>query len=153
MICLKHLDTKNLPLTYSLLKKNLPSILNSECFNNGNLPFSVEVKKTQLGHLFEHIMLEYICDLKIKGGAKKIIVSGRTIWNWKKADIGTYNIIINVGSKDYDIFLNAFEQSLSLFELIINQNHKKNGQTNSIRFSRPFLKNSSHLPLRNHQFR
>lgn len=136
MVCLDHLDTRSLPFTYNLLKKKLPSILSSECFNDSELPFSVEVKKTQLGHLFEHIMLEYICDLKIKGGARKITVSGRTVWNWKETDVGTYNITIDVGRKDYDVFMRAFEQSLGLFKLIINQSQRRNGQINSVRFSK-----------------
>src|SRR5688572_29431065 len=57
-------STKNIPQTYLLLEKHLPSILRSKCFNQNNYPFKIEVLDTEIGHLFEHILLEYLCEQK-----------------------------------------------------------------------------------------
>src|ERR1700761_2246371 len=55
------INTKEIPFITDLLQKNLPSVLQTTCYNDLDLPFHVEVKNTEIGHLFEHILLEYLC--------------------------------------------------------------------------------------------
>src|SRR5579859_7486648 len=69
-------STKDFPNTFDLLEKFLPSILYSQCFNDEKIPFCQEVKQTEIGHLFEHILLEYLCLNKISFGGKKATYSG-----------------------------------------------------------------------------
>lgn len=114
-------DTQNLPLTYSILKKRLPRILHSKCFNENNLPFSKEVRRTELGHLFEHILLEYICELKRLNGELNPIHNGLTSWNWEKKSIGTFKITLDAGRKDEVIFRQALQKSVVLMAEIFTK--------------------------------
>ena len=114
-------NTYQLPLTEYILEKNLPSIFKSKCYNDFNLPFNVEVKRTEIGHLFEHIMLEYICQTKISKGEELVSVSGITDWNWKEECFGTFNITIKIGSQDFDVFFDSLQKSIELFQIILNQ--------------------------------
>src|SRR5579862_8893482 len=52
------LNTSEIPYLLDVLQENLPSVLLTTCYNDLNLPFSVEVRNTEIGHLFEHILLE-----------------------------------------------------------------------------------------------
>ncbi len=113
-------NTSQLPDTYSVLEAFLPSIFTSKCFNDDGLAFCQEVKKTELGHLFEHIMLEYICQEKIALGASRFSVSGFTDWNWRRDSFGTFNIIIKVGKSDYNAFMRALERSIELLDVILS---------------------------------
>jgi hypothetical protein len=51
--------TKYLPKTHRILKTMVPQVLKTQCFNDSNLPFNVEVRDTEIGHMFEHIILEF----------------------------------------------------------------------------------------------
>ena len=116
------IETDQLPKTFEILNKMLPSIFKSKCYNDKNLPFFIEVRSTEIGHLFEHIMLEYICQIKIARGLKKASISGVTDWNWRKDLIGTFHITIRTGREDYEIFIEALKRSIELLEIIVNQN-------------------------------
>lgn len=116
------MNTAHIPHTYALLKKMLPTILMSKCFNEENLPFSQEVKKTEIGHLFEHILLEYLCELKLAKGYSEAVYAGRTNWNWKVDPYGTFHIIIDAGSEDTDILPEALERSINLLKIILQEN-------------------------------
>lgn len=115
----KEVHTGTMEHTLPILKEILPTILQSTCFNEGNIPFRVEVLRTELGHLFEHILLEYLCQLKLQKGSKEAIFSGTTDWNWNKHPRGTFKITISVGKYDRDIFPEAFQKASELFTLII----------------------------------
>src|SRR5260221_14671487 len=78
----KTITTADLPFIVEILQKQLPSVLLTECYNDDNLPFAIEVKNTEIGHLFEHILLEYLCQLKIAKGSMQASFAGRTKWNW-----------------------------------------------------------------------
>src|SRR5688572_3051473 len=65
-----YVTTAHTPQALSILKRRLPSIMRSKCFNENNYKFSQEVKNTEIGHLFEHIILEYLSDLKFSQGVK-----------------------------------------------------------------------------------
>lgn len=112
--------TQPLPQTYTLLTEHLPSILMSKCFNDENLPFAIEVKQTEIGHLFEHILLEYMCQLKMLKGYDNATYSGRTYWNWVRDPKGTFHIVVKSGVKDADIFPVAIDKSIQLLKTILN---------------------------------
>ncbi len=106
-------NTGYIPQTYKILKKYLPSILRSKCFNKYNYPFRKEVKQTEIGHLLEHILLENICLLKKELGLRNPIHNGLTEWNWKK-EPGIFFINIDASYKDKDVFVKALDKSIFL---------------------------------------
>lgn len=120
-------DTKILPQTYSILKKELPSIMNSKCFNENNLSFAKEVKNTEIGHLFEHILLEYISDLKRLKVIDNPIHNGLTSWNWQKEMQGRFHILIDVPRIDKDVVDIAILKSLELLTTIIESSESIRG--------------------------
>lgn len=113
------ITTKNIPQTSPILKKYLPTILKSKCFNQNNYPFSKEVRNTEIGHLFEHILLEYLYEQKLKEGASNPVYNGLTQWNWQKDIRGVFHINVDVGLKERYIFQSALEKSIRLLNLII----------------------------------
>lgn len=115
-------NTYEFPLTFAILKEKLPSVLRSECFNEDGLPFYQEVRSTEIGHLFEHILLEYLCISKIALGYKRATFSGETSWNWKKKPRGTFTITLDAGIREADIFPKAIERTIALLEIILRSN-------------------------------
>lgn len=112
-------NTREIPKTLPILRKYLPTILVATCFNDEALPFAVEVKRTEIGHLFEHILLENLCKMKIANGAQDATFSGRTYWNWTREPKGTFQIVIKAGYKEGEIFQTALIQSMSLVKEIM----------------------------------
>lgn len=119
-------NTKEVPSTYKFLQNLLPSVLRSTCYNRENLPFFEEVKKTELGHLYEHILLEYLCKLKIQKGFKKAVFKGKTHWNWSKDPMGTFHITATSGKNDADILNEAVKQANDLMSLLLKESKKSN---------------------------
>lgn len=105
--------------THMLLKEFLPGVLKSKCFNDKNLPFTKEVKNTELAHLFEHMLLEELCQLKIASGATEAMFAGRTSWNWEIEPRGVFHIILDTGSESSDILPQALEKTIYLFTMIL----------------------------------
>lgn len=70
----------------------LPTLREHLCFNRGGLPFVEELQDTELGHVFEHIVLAL---LQQRG----LYTRGQTTWNWERDPIGTYQVTINTGKK------------------------------------------------------
>lgn len=118
-------STNKLFYTKRILDYYLPSIYNSKCFNNGELPFKIEVQNTEVGHLFEHILLEYLCIFKIKAGFKKATYMGETRWNWKRDKRGTFKITVSSFKKEKKFFKLALKESISLFNLIIRSKERE----------------------------
>lgn len=116
--------TSEVPDIVELLNQHLPTVLLTTCYNDDNLPFTVEVKNTEIGHLFEHILLEYLCQLKIAKGHRSAVFSGRTRWNWIRDPKGKFHISLNCGAKDADILPIAIKKTNTLMQLIL-----KNDQT------------------------
>ena len=114
-----HISTKAFPKTYETLQKLVPSVLTSQCFNDLNLPFEEEVKATEIGHLLEHILLEYLCIEKMSTGSFEADFSGETSWNWTEDPHGTFLISINCSFEDYVHFLPALEKSIRVVEEIL----------------------------------
>jgi hypothetical protein len=113
-------NTKDIPWTSSFLQEHLPAVLYSTCFNEEKLPFSVEVCRTEIGHLFEHILLEYLCQEKLLKGYDEAVFSGHTKWNWKRDPWGMFHITIKMQSTDIDIFPTALEKSINLLKMMIS---------------------------------
>lgn len=112
-------NTKEIPMTYAILKQTLPSVLKSQCFNELNLSFCREVRTTEIGHLFEHVLLEYLCLQKMAIGCKSATFSGVTNWNWKKEKWGSFHIQVNAGYKDLPIFSPALQKTIALTETVL----------------------------------
>ncbi|HEY8108637.1 MAG TPA: hypothetical protein VIF43_01355 [Patescibacteria group bacterium] len=70
----------------------LPSLREHLCYNRSGLPFTEELEDTELGHVFEHVMLAI---LERRG----LCASGQTTWNWRRDPIGTYHVTIATGKK------------------------------------------------------
>lgn len=111
--------TENLPNTYTTLLDVLPSIFESKCFNDRGFSFSKEVLNTEIGHLFEHILIEYLTQLKFLYNNKNSIYSGITSWNWHKEEHGVFHIKIDAGSNEEYIFEEALEKSKNLLTRIL----------------------------------
>lgn len=118
----EYVTTGHIPFITELLKLHLPNVLLTQCFNEENLPFKIEVKNTELGHLFEHILLEYLCQLKIAKGHNRASFAGRTRWNWIKDPKGKFHIHLNCGAKDADILPEAVEKTIDLMKIILQYN-------------------------------
>ena len=114
-----HLNTSEISDLTQVLEENLPSVLKTACYNDMNLPFYVEVRNTELGHLFEHILLEYLCQVKIANGASRATYAGRTKWNWTRDPFGRFHIQLTCGMKDADILPPALEKSVNLMKIIL----------------------------------
>ena len=135
------INTRNIPSIINILERHLPNVLVTECFNDENLPFSVEVKKTEVGHLFEHILLEYLCQMKINKGYTTATYEGRTRWNWQRDPKGTFHIRLSCGSRDADILPQALDKTISLMKLILQYNQNRLSPLPRYVFTRNGLKN------------
>lgn len=113
-------STRSIPNTFKILKEHLPGVLETRCFNDDNLPFSEEVKKTEIGHLFEHIILQYMLEMKMALGQNKFVLNGWTSWNWKKEKRGTFHIDIDTGIQDSLVFKEALNKSEKLMQQILS---------------------------------
>lgn len=109
-------NTRDIPQTLEYMKENFPTVLRTKCYNDQNLPFSVEVKETEIGHLFEHILIDSLCDLKIKNGAKSAVFSGNTSWNWRRDPYGLFQIWIDIGKREFALFIEALKKTIKATE-------------------------------------
>jgi len=112
-------NTAAIPQTFAILEEMLPDIYTSQCFNDANLPFSSEVKRTEIGHLFEHILLEYLFRCKSMQGEKNIVLKGETSWNWKRDPRGVFHIGITSGIQDAPLFPLALQQAIFILQKIL----------------------------------
>jgi len=118
------------------LEKNLPGILKNKCFNYENLPFQKEVEKTEIGHLFEHMVLENLCRERVVRGEKNSVFNGSTKWNWKKENRGTFHITIDIGFSEKKILKNALSNTISLMDKLMDNLNNIN-LTDGYYLSRP----------------
>ncbi len=115
----QQINTKDLPGTFQILLSKLPHVLESKCFNDEDLPFLQEVKATEIGHLFEHILLEYLCQEKVSRGYTEATYNGVTNWNWKQDKYGTFYITVDAGFEDLSIFPNALQKTVTLIQAVL----------------------------------
>lgn len=120
-----YVTTAYTPQAHSILKKRLPSIMRSKCFNENNYAFPEEVKNTEIGHLFEHIILEHLSQLKLSQGVKNPVYNGLTSWNWAKKERGVFHIEIDAGLEDKEIFGIAVQMSSKLLNEILRSVQKE----------------------------
>jgi hypothetical protein len=106
------------PQTMSYLKALLPAIFRSQCRNYINSSFEIEVQNTEIAHLFEHILIVYLYEEKIKTGVSYVKYDGVT--KWKKSSPFEFKIIISSGENDNKLFLKAFRKSIDLLNRIIS---------------------------------
>lgn len=119
----KSVSTKNFPKTNLILKKFLPTIFKHKCFNYKRRSFYTEAKQTEIGHLFEHIILEYLLSLS-QTLKKSAVFKGKTNWDWTKNSWGSFDIYLNIGKSDKKIFELALAKSIFLINFILSSNAK-----------------------------
>ncbi len=105
-------STKALPGIVTHVSSCLPTIMESRCFNDQNLPFSQEIWNTELGHLFEHILLESLSLFKAEQFGAYEKVSGVTSWDWIDDTRGSFHIDIKTGFVTESIVDTAIEDSV-----------------------------------------
>jgi hypothetical protein len=115
-------NTRVLPNTHEFLRKHLPSILRSRCFNKHNYPFTKEVRATQIAHLFEHMILEYLSTSKRRRGVENHIHNGVTRWDWSVDKLGVFHIDIDSKKEDRELLLIALEKSVVLVSALMRTN-------------------------------
>lgn len=113
-------NTSELPNTISILTSYCPNVLTTDCFNDKNLPFIEEVKRTEIGHLFEHLLLVNVCVEKVKRGIEMYCLEGKTSWNWKTEPWGTFHIFIPHFNDNDAAFKPAFSDAISLTERVLH---------------------------------
>ncbi len=119
-------NTRDLPGTIDLLKKILPSVLQTICYNESNNPFHLEVQRTEIGHLFEHILIENLSLLKIAQGYDSVEYSGVTKWNWKLDPMGTFHITVSAGVEDATNFAIAMTKTIELINTVLDLGQRQN---------------------------
>lgn len=107
-------NTCEIPETLGFLKQNCPGVLRTQCFNEKNLPFAFEVVQTEIGHLFEHILIDSLCALKMRSGAKSAVFNGTTSWNWKQNPYGSFQIWIDLGREDLELLIQGLKITINL---------------------------------------
>jgi len=111
--------TKHLPHTHKILASEIPSIFSSKCYNPQGLTFEHEVRNTEIGHLYEHILLELIADEKRLTTKNIGKIKGVTEWNWIDEPRGTFHIHLTVGEKDKEILKRTIHKANNIMNDII----------------------------------
>lgn len=114
-----HVTTDSLPQTKAILEQYCPSVLHTKCYNYDNLPFDEEVTATEVGHLFEHILLDFLCDEKVAAGASKACYNGTTSWNWTAFPHGSFTIKITHDEIEAGALHRALQKTIQVVELIL----------------------------------
>lgn len=114
--------TKALPHTHDMLHECLPGVLCTRCYNKENLPFKEKVKDTNIAHLFEHILLEYLREEKLRTGAEHVSYRGVTSWDWRdgKDPKGMYRIKVTISRDETMVLKNALRKAIELVERLLN---------------------------------
>lgn len=107
-------NTRSLPHTVRFLRKNVPSILKCQCFNDDGLPFSEEVKHTEIAHLFEHILLDQLCREKARQVDAEY--SGKTEWDWQKHPVGSFKVTVESRKSEQHYLAVALNRTIKLME-------------------------------------
>ena len=118
-LLIPQVNTKHFPMTQQLLKLYLPSIFRATCYNDDGFPFPKEVCHTEVGHLFEHILLEYLCIVKLENGVDQASYEGVTDWNWVRDPKGTFHITIHAQEEELQFFGEALNRAVILTNIIL----------------------------------
>jgi len=97
-----YLRTGNLSQTLIILKKDAPAVLQTTCHNNLNLSFEHEVVDTEIGHLFEHLVIDHLSRSfpYAQYHQDSCFYVGLTEWDWHTDTRGTFHITLSVGKKE-----------------------------------------------------
>jgi hypothetical protein len=117
------INTKFLPSTLPFLLREFPEVLGTQCFNENNLTFKDEVVHTEVGHLFEHMVLEELCALKVKYGHKCAVHCGTTSWNWETESVGVFHIKIDSGTPDSYLLERAISKGIHITEALYQEHN------------------------------
>ena len=109
--------TKSIPSTFEFLQDNFPEVLVTKCYNKESLPFSEKVNDTQIGHLFEDVLLQLLAEDHNR------TFLGVTNWDWRegKDPKGTYYITISVSLNEMYLLKNALRKAVELIEQLLGQ--------------------------------
>jgi len=121
-LLIPELTTRYFPQTHKLLGLYLPTIFKSACYNDEHLSFPQEVACTELGHLFEHILLEYLCIIKLESGLEYASFEGVTNWDWTKDPMGTFYITVNTKYQELEVLSSAVDKTVTLMNIILSKN-------------------------------
>lgn len=106
------------PKTTDILKEQIPSVLLTRCFNDAGLTFDQEVKMTELGHLFEHILIDKMCLEKAKMEGE-VTISGVTSWDWHAYGRGCFHIEIQANDTDQELLNQALPFTMNVIDSIL----------------------------------
>lgn len=112
------INTQDVVNTSAIIKKYIPQVLLTDCFNYDNLPFAKELKKTEIAHLFEHILITVLCQLQAQKGNHDVVYNGTTSWNWVKEKKGVFHITITRVNEDDALLHEAVEKSIAILTQI-----------------------------------
>ncbi|MBC8136211.1 MAG: hypothetical protein H8F28_10020 [Fibrella sp.] len=84
--------TSQVPHLPRALFRVLPSMATHTCHNDDGVPFRKECQRTEIPHLFEHLVLE----LQSQAQAVEVL-RGDTEWNWRETPRGFFTVTV-----DYD---------------------------------------------------
>lgn len=112
-------STSQFPALQSDMRTLLPEILVAECDNPNKLPFYEEMQSTQTAHLYEHMVLEYLCKLKLKKGAREASYEGRTFWDATQPTGEESTIAVSRQGESKSQFLQAVRLSSQLLTTLI----------------------------------
>lgn len=104
------------PQITGFLENHAPDVLKTTCYNSSNLTFPEEVINTEIGHFFEHLVLTYLYQEKIKTG-RAASFKAVTEWNWQKYPSGSFKICIN-NKIERELLLKAIEKAIQTTELL-----------------------------------
>lgn len=114
-------STSHFPQLFEDLRVLLPEIMVAQCDNPNNAPFCEEMKETQTAHLFEHLVLEYLCKLRLRAGSSEASYEGRTFWDTTKSAGENSMIVISRQGEPQSVFVEAVTLSMQLLaQLIVN---------------------------------
>jgi hypothetical protein len=116
-----HHTTASLPHTLQALQLLAPSVLGTTCHNDHHLPFVKEVTDTEMGHLFEHLILDYLAHSEPANLKTDRIYKGVTEWNWNVNPMGTFSITISVGRKEQKRLQQAIAWSCDVLQKLFEQ--------------------------------
>ncbi len=115
------LRTGFLPATLAILKEQLPGVLATKCHNDGGWGFEREVEDTEIGHLFEHILIQNISEFRESYLMEDSKITGETQWDWTRDAKGIFNIRICSESPYDQVLTEAIEKSISIVNLILSE--------------------------------
>lgn len=106
----------------------LPQILLAECDNPQGLPFKSEMLETETAHFYEHVLLEYLCNQRLKKGVSEVSCEGRTFWNIADTPSTHFTIAVDRQAESVTQFSQAVHLSNRLLNGIIENSCTPKGE-------------------------